>query len=358
MAKFEEADPRWKVKELGQGGTNVNNWHWTENDIFPLFKEMFTNKFDGKILLSNFTDAVPGLVGELNCWKLDKCSGEASMAKRKGNKVIVIYELEVTVKWEATLKNVAGETISTSKGSYVMPCIDTVEDIDAFEIQVKKNKDAKEHDAANEFAKKHGQKKLKEEIVAILKEIQEMAQAQVGGGGGASQATAPKAAQSAPMQVEGVETKKATSSTGSSTGKVAFDVEFNCPPKEIFECFTVPPKAMAFTQSQVKLGTEPGADMMLFDGSIVGKVLECEAESRLVWEWRQSSWPDGTASKCVLTFSEQGAGCTKVSLNHTGIPFSDGHGNDDMPRVVEEGWKRNIFDRIKMVFGYGVPSFS
>eukprot|EP00961_Rhodomonas_salina_P232573 3142070-Rhodomonas_salina.2 len=26
MAKFEEADPRWKVKELGQQGTNVNNW--------------------------------------------------------------------------------------------------------------------------------------------------------------------------------------------------------------------------------------------------------------------------------------------------------------------------------------------
>jgi hypothetical protein len=27
MAKFEEADPRWKVKELGDAGKNVNNWY-------------------------------------------------------------------------------------------------------------------------------------------------------------------------------------------------------------------------------------------------------------------------------------------------------------------------------------------
>lgn len=27
MAKFEEADPRWKVKDLGTQGANVNNWY-------------------------------------------------------------------------------------------------------------------------------------------------------------------------------------------------------------------------------------------------------------------------------------------------------------------------------------------
>eukprot|EP00961_Rhodomonas_salina_P232574 3142070-Rhodomonas_salina.3 len=54
-----------------------------------------------------------------------------------------------------------GETISTSKGSYIMPCIDTVEEIDGFEIQVKCNKDGKEQDAANAFAKKQGQAALK-----------------------------------------------------------------------------------------------------------------------------------------------------------------------------------------------------
>jgi hypothetical protein len=27
MAKFEEADPRWKVKDLGEQGKNVNSWY-------------------------------------------------------------------------------------------------------------------------------------------------------------------------------------------------------------------------------------------------------------------------------------------------------------------------------------------
>ena len=30
MAKFGEADDRWIVKDLGEQGTNVNNWHWKE----------------------------------------------------------------------------------------------------------------------------------------------------------------------------------------------------------------------------------------------------------------------------------------------------------------------------------------
>mmetsp|Transcript_60217 Transcript_60217/g.141819 ORF Transcript_60217/g.141819 Transcript_60217/m.141819 type:complete len:366 (-) Transcript_60217:213-1310(-) len=365
MAKFEEADPRWKVKELGQQGTNVNNWHWTENDAFPLFKDMFTEKLDGKMLLQGVADAVPGLVADLNCWKLDKITGEASVAKRKGKKVIVIYELEVTVKWESTLKNVAGETISTSKGSYIMPCIDTVEEIDGFEIQVKCNKDGKEQDAANAFAKKQGQAALKAAIVAIIREIQEAAAASGAQGGGAALPSADKAlseqSDSLARAQEKEKEKDKKNSGGSSSGakgKITLDVKFNCPPKEIFECFTVPQKAMAFTQSKVVLGTTAGEPMSLFDGSIVGKVVECEDEKRIVWDWRQSSWPEDCVSKAVLTFAEQNEGVTKVSLSHTGIPYNDGRGNDDQPRVVEEGWKRNIFDRIKMVFGYGVPQFS
>jgi hypothetical protein len=37
------------------------------------------------------------------------------VAKRKGNKVIVLYEIEAVIKWEVNLKNSAGETVSTAK---------------------------------------------------------------------------------------------------------------------------------------------------------------------------------------------------------------------------------------------------
>jgi hypothetical protein len=42
-----------------------------------------------------------------------------SITRRKGNKVIVLYEIEMAIKWEVTLKNSAGETIATSKVTYL-----------------------------------------------------------------------------------------------------------------------------------------------------------------------------------------------------------------------------------------------
>jgi hypothetical protein len=63
-------------------------------------------------------------------------------------------------------------------------------------------------------------------------------------------------------------------------------------------------------------------------------------------------------STATLTFDETSPGNTVVTLVQTNVPSSDVHGNSNMKEVVADGWKRNIFDRIKMVFGFGAPSFS
>jgi len=365
MAKFEEADPRWKVKDLGTQGANVNNWHWTENDCFPYFKERFTSSFDGNTILSGVEAG--DLSGELSCWKLEKITGEASITKRKGKKVIVIYELEVDIKWEAILKNAAGETASSSKGSYKMPCIDTVEDIDAFEIQVKFNKEAKEHKSANDFAKKQGQAKVREMIVAIIEQLKAEAGAKEAAGtpiagGGVSGDTIASGANQAPSEEKAkAKAKPAAPERALCAGDaghytIHLESEFNCPAKELFECFTEVRKVMAFTQSKAQVSTDAGAAFSLFDGSITGKVVSCEMNEKLVWEWRQSSWAAGTFSLCTLTFKEDAPGCTMLVLEQTAIPKTDGHGNDTLG--VEQGWKINFFDRIKMVFGYGSPQFS
>lgn len=97
---------------------------------------------------------------------------------------------------------------------------------------------------------------------------------------------------------------------------------------------------------------------MLFDGAITGETVACDAPNKLVWLWRQSAWPDGKMSTATLTFEETSPGNTTVKLVQTGVPSQDKHGNSNMKQVVEDGWKRNIFDRIKMVFGYGAPQFS
>eukprot|EP00960_Hanusia_phi_P042366 755462-Hanusia_phi.AAC.2 len=401
MAKFGEGDPRWKVRELGEGGRNVNGWHWTENDCFPFFKEEFQKSFEGNYVLQNFRDAFPGLTGDLHCWKLDKCSGEACVNRRKGNKVVLIYEIELAVKWESTLKNAAGEVVSTSKGTYVMPCIDTVEDLDKFEIQVKFNKDGAEYKAANDFAKTHGEKKVREIIVAAIEQLKEQA-----GQTGTDKVTSShnrepeKSKSNGTTEAKPEAPKQQISSSDHKGSSIELSTDFNAPAREvrvascwetdlirlqIFECFTIPPKVMAFTQSKaqvehdlnvlsccevwMQVGTTVGEEVLLFDGAIVGKVLE----SNLCGNGDKAPGQLECDRNAVLSSQNLGkalVGCGSNRLGshtlmHMATMYSDkasifvcSRAVQDMPRVVEEGWKRNFFDRIKMVFGFGAPEFS
>lgn len=42
QAKWGEGDARWQVADMGVGGRNVNNWHWTEKDALPWCRERLT----------------------------------------------------------------------------------------------------------------------------------------------------------------------------------------------------------------------------------------------------------------------------------------------------------------------------
>jgi activator of HSP90 ATPase len=106
--------------------------------------------------------------------------------------------------------------------------------------------------------------------------------------GNASPATATATANgSAPKPA----TKASTSSSSSSySEKVEIEVDFNAPAKEVFECFTIPQRVMAYTQSRAEVGTAPGAKLVLFDGAITGETVSATQNEKLVWLWRQSSW--------------------------------------------------------------------
>jgi hypothetical protein len=64
---------------------------------------------------------------------------------------------------------------------------------------------------------------------------------------------------------------------------------------------------------------------------------------------------------CHLTFlqveielSEPEPGNTVLQLKHTGLPEADKYGHGDVQEQVEQGWRGQIFNRIRAVFGYGV----
>ena len=203
-----------------------------------------------------------GNVGELKITKVDKCTGEASLSRRKGKKVMLLYELELNLKWEATIKDASGETVSSAKGSYNMPCIDTVEDIDGFEIQVKCNKDKSENDAANKYAKTDGSAKVKSIIVSAIEKLKaETSQAPppAQGTDGESSTTSSQvltAALKAAAIDAGNASNKSHQNSGKLNGTVNISTDFNAPVREVFECFTVPQRLMAFTQSKAQVRME------------------------------------------------------------------------------------------------------
>jgi activator of HSP90 ATPase len=109
--------------------------------------------------------------------------------------------------------------------------------------------------------------------------------------GGASPLTTANAPPTSAAQPAKPVAKSTSSSSSSSySEKIEVTVEFNAPAKEIFECFTIPPRVMAYTQSRAEVGTAPGAKLVLFDGAITGEIVSSTQNEKLVWLWRQSSW--------------------------------------------------------------------
>ena len=73
--------------------SNVNNWHWSEQDLAGWAKKRLT-----ELLVGIAAEGVPNK-GYVKVTKLETCTGEASLTNRKGKR-IVAYELNVKCKWE------------------------------------------------------------------------------------------------------------------------------------------------------------------------------------------------------------------------------------------------------------------
>ncbi len=71
-------------------------------------------------------------------------------------------------------------------------------------------------------------------------------------------------------------------------------------------------------------------------------------------QWAFSSWADDCVSKVVLTLEEPEPGHTFLILDQSGIPEADKFGAEDVRDVTERGWKGQILQRIRHVFGYGL----
>ena len=91
----------------------------------------------------------------------------------------------------------------------------------------------------------------------------------------------------------------------------------------------------------------------MFGGSVTGKQIEVVVGEKVVQSWRNSSWPEGVYSRVEITFSEPTEGKTVMKLRQTGIPEEDDYGNANTVDVTLQGWRQQIWGRVRQCFGYG-----
>ena len=109
----------------------------------------------------------------------------------------------------------------------------------------------------------------------------------------------------------------------------------------------------AFTQSDCTVSAESGAPFKLFSGNIEGENLEMRPPNKIVQKWRFRNWAEGVYSTVTIDLTEPEAGTTVVKLRQTDVPVADSFGNETVVDTTERGWKEQIFQRIRVVFGFG-----
>ncbi|EGC31792.1 hypothetical protein DICPUDRAFT_156300 [Dictyostelium purpureum] len=351
MAKVGEGDPRWIV-ENRTDGHNVNGWHWSEKDCLPWAKQMFNKLFEKKVFVEN-GDYVISISGT------PTVGGECTANNRKG-KTIFLYELDVKLKWECKFKpkpaldsngkeEVEPSPMTTFNGEFTVPYIADENGDEAplvkFSIITPTTSDNKKTiDQISSQIKSVGvpivQKTCQEFVSLLKKEFVTKKQTET------ETSTPAKVTSSTTINKEPVAAKKPEPVKKSNTKTLTIKEEFQCSPMDAFDAFVNEGKLRAYTQSDCVFENKEGGKFSLYGGSITGINKTLSPGSKIVQTWRLNTWDSGVESLVTINFSVDGKPLTNVEIVQTGIPI-------DEFEKTEEGWRRNILERIKLTFGYG-----
>ncbi|GFH19106.1 Aha1_N domain-containing protein, partial [Haematococcus lacustris] len=123
---------------------------------------------------------------------------------------------------------------------------------------------------------------------------------------------------------------------------------------DVYDCLTVEGRFKAFTQSAASIDPRPGGKLTWFGGAVQGEFSEVQPGKRLAMSWRFNNWAEGVTSQVVIDLAEPEPGHTVLTLQQTGIPEADQFGSEDVLQLTERGWRLQVFQRIRQVFGYGL----
>ncbi|KAJ9533827.1 hypothetical protein QJQ45_026913 [Haematococcus lacustris] len=374
MAKFGEGDPRWLVEERVDG-TNVNGWHWVEKDAIEWCRMRLPELLVGPSLVEAGQDMELAITG------LDTLTGEATINNRK-NKIIPAYELEIKLAWQGSALG------KTCQGKIHLPYLADENHDEEPDLRFS----SAEEDAASQalktaFLTGQGKKTL----VSLIKQF--VAELRAGGPAAPSSSASPAAPGAAakpklssadPEAVRGASggsgaratSEAVASAEGKGKGKAGkgglrrldLTEQFYCRAGDVYDCLTVEGRFKAFTQSAASIDPRPGGKLTWFGGAVQsqaslasqlalgvqGEFSEVQPGKRLAMSWRFNNWAEGVTSQVIIDLAEPEPGHTVLTLQQTGIPEADQFGSEDVLQLTERGWRLQVFQRIRQVFGYGL----
>src|SRR6476660_6846284 len=97
-----------------------------------------------------------------------------------------------------------------------------------------------------------------------------------------------------------------------------------------------------FTTRSADIDSTVGGAFSLFDGHIIGRILELVPNKRIVEAWRVIDWPEGVYSIARFELNPQGAG-TKLIFDHIGFP-------EGLKEHLSTGWTQHYWEALSKYF--------
>jgi activator of HSP90 ATPase len=152
----------------------------------------------------------------------------------------------------------------------------------------------------------------------------------------------PLAAQMKSGKMNG--TKKTNDSVTGIT--IHQEIGFKASPQRIYEVL-LSSKAFSacikksfdnFTAMSANIDSTICGTFTLFDGHIIGRILELVPNQRIVEAWRVVDWPAGIYSIAKFEFEPQGSG-TKLIFDHIGFP-------QGLKKQLALGWQEHYWEAL------------
>jgi len=128
------------------------------------------------------------------------------------------------------------------------------------------------------------------------------------------------------------------------------EIDFKVPPLQLYQTLLDSKKFSActkrsfpeFSEVSATIDSTVGGTFSLFDGHIIGRILELVPNRRIVEAWRVIDWPAGIYSIAKFELESKNSG-THLIFDHIGFP-------EGLKEHLSVGWQQHYWDALRKYF--------